>query len=150
MALRIGKHQVPRAFSVVDAEVDPDAEQPGKEPRLPAEAPQALHGPDKRLLREFLGIIVVAHDAEDGIEQPVLMQPHQFAECRHIAAAAALHEQLLGLQFACCLSRTHGIGHLKGPDGSRKNNRRHFPTTAIMADQGSISQWRSGDNTQNG
>ena len=78
-----------RPAHMVDAEVQGDAEEPGIKPALAAIAPNALQGPDERLLGQFLGVVVVGDHAVDGVEEPMLVLFHQVGKRRHVAPATA-------------------------------------------------------------
>src|SRR6266446_3613869 len=80
---------------VVQAEVDEDTVEPGRELRPPAEAPGRLVEADERLLREVARILGVAEHGPGEAVRPLLVASHEEVERRLVPLGHALAERLV-------------------------------------------------------
>src|SRR5262245_56386136 len=80
---------------VVEAEVDQDPVEPGRELRPPAEAPGRLEETDERLLRDVARVLAVAQHRPGEAIRPLLVARHEEVERRLVPPGHALAERLV-------------------------------------------------------
>ena len=91
----------------VPAQVERDAVEPRREPRLPLEAADGAERAQERLLADVAGVLLTPQRAVREREDRPLPADDQLVERARIAAGGQRHELLVG-EVGCC-SRGHAL-----------------------------------------
>jgi len=83
----------------IDAEVGDDAVEPREEGRIPVEVVQMLVDAQKRLLREFTGVVLVVDNGQGQHDRPSLVSLDKLSKCHLVSTLRPLNKRTVYLRI---------------------------------------------------